>query len=218
MTSTNNFVTDPLPNFIPSLPDSILPTESFYELSSTTKETSREFDLLPEIDDLIHNRNDRIALSVVFSSSEDEKLIDLLNVAESNIAKTKERPRESKNKKGTITRKEKKVAKSTKRDFSKFEHVKREIQAKRVKKNLDKIIVSKTTVSKTTQGREGRDREENKEKTTTAVSRPPTSITTRSGDNAARSMILFNNTESSQDSSDDEFDASKQGDENVKNE
>ena len=146
---------------------------------------------------MIYDCSDRIALSTAFSFFENKKLIDLLNVAESNIAKTKERSRKFKNKKSTITRKEKKAVKFIKRDFSKFKHIKREIQAKRVKKNFDKAIVSKTTVSKATRGREKQDRGKGKKGATTTISRFSTSIVTRFDNNVTRFIILFSNIESS---------------------
>ena len=86
---------------------------------------------------LIHDRNNRIAIST-FSISKNENLIDLLNVNELDKIKTKKKFRESKNKKKTQIRAKKTTIRFIKRDFSKFEHVKRkyEIQTKRVKKNI----------------------------------------------------------------------------------
>lgn len=52
-----------------------------------------------------------------------DKNVDLLDVNEFRVVKSKERSIKTKNKKGTITRTKKAKAKSIKRDFFDFEHV-----------------------------------------------------------------------------------------------
>ena len=190
MILTNNFVIDPLFNFIPFLLNFILSTKLFYKLSLTIKKISRKFDLLFKIDNLIYNRSDCIALSIAFSFFENKKLIDLLNVAESNIAKTKKKTSKIQKLK-KYNNSKKKTVKFIKQNFSKFKYVKREIQIKRVKKNLNKTIVSKIT-----QNCKKRNREKNKKKATTAILKLSTSIVIRFDNNAAKSIILFNNTKS----------------------
>ena len=76
------------------------------------------------------NYNDRIDLSSTTDSDDDSKLKDLLNVHEPEEIRAKDRPKESLNKKRLMTRKKKAAARFTKRDFSRFEHVEREIEAK----------------------------------------------------------------------------------------
>ncbi len=57
--------------------------------------------------------------------------VDLLNVNESCIVKTKGRLARAKNRKSTMTRTKKAKAKSTRRDSSSFEHVDAAIKASR---------------------------------------------------------------------------------------
>ena len=68
--------------------------------------------------------------------SENEGLSNLLDIKEPEKSKAKGRPKGSQNKKGTMTKAEKKAANSTKRDLSGFELVVRDIasRAKRAKK------------------------------------------------------------------------------------
>ena len=134
-----------------------LSNQSFYESSSKKIENS-ESDFLSKIDDLFHDRSHRIVSSILFSTSKkNENLKNLLNIVEFNVTKTKKRSREFKNKK-IMTRTKKKIVKFTKKDFSKFEHVKRNIEIKRVKKKFADEI---------TRTREKRDKnEERREKKT----------------------------------------------------
>ena len=115
----------------------------------------------------MHDRNNRIEISIFFSSSKDEILIDLLNVDELNKIKTKRKSRKSKNKKKTQTRTKKTATRFNKRNFSKFEHVKRKIetQIKRVKKKIvDEITKDEERNKDRKREREDRAREERDEK------------------------------------------------------
>ena len=124
-----------------------------------------------------------------------------------------------KNKKKTMIRAKKKAIKFTKRNFSKFEHVKRNIEIKRVKKNvLNKIIRICEKRNKNEERCEKKRREE-----TTITSQFTKSIITRSNANVSKFMILFNNIEFNQSNdnnlhnSDDDFNVLKQNNENAKN-
>ena len=115
-----------------------------------------------------------------------------------------------------MTRAKKKVVKFTKKDFSKFKHVKRNIEIKRVKKNFANEITR--TREKRNKDEERRKKERREE--AAIISQFTASMITRSNANVLKSMILFNNIESSDDdlhNNDDDFNVSKQSDENVKN-
>ena len=94
--------------------------------------------------------------------SEDEGLSDVLDIKEPEKAKGKGRPKGSQNKKGTMTKAEKKAANSTKRDPSGFELVERDIasRAKRAKKEAagksKEKINKKNTSVQSAQGRGAR--------------------------------------------------------------
>ena len=64
----------------------------------------------------------------ISSLFENGELSNLLNINESEKAKTKERSKGSQNKKGTMIKAEKKAANSTKRHLSGFELVERDIE------------------------------------------------------------------------------------------
>ena len=199
LTPTNDFFSDPQPE------SSELSKRPFYEPPPETFDDSAT-DSLPDVDELIRNRT-RLDSPIASSISEDNDLNDLLNIAEPEIAKAKGRPRGSQNKKGTMTRAEKKAAKSTKRDLSGFEHVEREYEArvKRAKKNTNGQVKKNIT----SQAKKGRDRGEvNREErsrgggrrvATTTASQSTTSMITRAGAKASKPMELSSNTESSDD-------------------
>jgi hypothetical protein len=92
---------------------------------------------LPSIDDIIRGiqTNNVLERPASDSSEPAAKLIDedvdLLDVNEPRVVKSKGRPTGARNKKGTMTRTEKAKAKSTKRDPSGFEHVDAAIKASR---------------------------------------------------------------------------------------
>ena len=73
-----------------------------------------------------------------FFNSKNNDLNNLLNIAEFDKTKAKKRFRKSQNKKNLITKVDKKTVNFTKRNFFKFEHVKRKlkVKTKRVKKIL----------------------------------------------------------------------------------
>ena len=115
-----------------------------------------------------------------------------------------------------MTRAKKKIVKFTKKNFSKFEHVKRDIEIKRVKKKFANEI---TRIRKKRNKNEKR-REKKRREKTAIVSQFTTSMIIRSNANVSRFMILFNNIESNDDdlhNNDDDFNVSKQNDENAKN-
>ena len=131
LTPTRDFVSDPPP----ALPSNSSPVPSELASSSSSFSFSSDSDLLPDVDDLIRGRIESPPASEIEGDSEHSDLNDLLNIAEPSVAKAKGRPRGSTNKKGLMTRAEK-VANSTKRDLSGFEHVEQELaaRAKRTKK------------------------------------------------------------------------------------
>ena len=244
LTPTNNFFSDSLPTEIYEAPPERF-DDSFSESSEAFDDFADDSELLPEVGTLLNDRRNRIvsqlASSAAFLVSEDAELNDLLNIAEPSVAKAKGRPRGSQNKKGIMTRAEKKAARFTKRDLSGFEHVEREYEAraKRAKKN---------TTGEATRGRRGRGgggrggggRGGGGRAATTATSRPTTPMTTRAGANASRPMELSSNTESEsevsdkgfsddgfnnlpqgifyEDAEDEGFNASKMGDEDLQDE
>ena len=120
-----------------------LSKKSFYESSSKIFDDF-VIDSLSNVNELIRTRFDS---SIVFLISKNNDLNDLLNIAKFEIAKAKEKSRESQNKKRIMTRAKKKTIKFTKRDFSEFEHVKREyeIRVKRIKKNINNQIKKNIT-------------------------------------------------------------------------
>ena len=209
--------------------------------------SSSDEDEFPEVSGLVHNRNNRIESPSTSSISKDAELQDLLNIAEPKIAKAKGRPKGSKNKKGAMTQAEKKAARSTKRDLSGFEHVEREfeVRIKRAKKNTKKKTTDQATkddIKKTTDqatkdakkttDQAARGRESRGRGGASTVASQATSMITRSGASASKSMELSSNTESSSNiesddedfnnlpggSDDEDFDASRQGDEEAKDE
>ena len=238
LTATSDFSSDPAPVF----------GQVFYESPAERFDDSSSGSDLPEVNDLIHGRTNRIDSPPPSPASEISELNGLSNINEPNVVKAKGRPRGSQNKKGVMTRAEKKAAKSNKRDPSGFELTQQNL-AKRARKNV---------AAENTRGRErrgagekgrgrggrgrgdrgrgdrgrGRGGRERREEgrgeavttTVSAASRPPTPMMTRSGANASKPVELSSNTESTESgdddvgnpphiSSDDDFNASKQGDE-----
>ena len=100
-----------------------------------------------EIDD---HTNDRIKSRSIFSSFENKDLNNLLNIKEFEKTKTKKRFKKSQNKKKTIIKIKKKTINFTKRNFSNFEFVKRDIalQIKQIKKTTKKINEIKKKIDK----------------------------------------------------------------------
>lgn len=223
-----NFVPDPSP----------VSNERFYETPPENIDTSSSD--LPGADDLIH---DRIESQPASSASENLELDDMLSIAEPAKAKAKGRPRGSVNKKGTMTRAEKKAAKSTKQDLSGFEHVEQEFEAKakRTKKTTSQAKTDREGRGREGEDRGGRGRRGRGGATTrgrdgaaargrggAVTSMTTTSIVTRSGTTASAPMELSSNTESSdaevsgdgfnnlpESSSDEDFNASRHGDEDA---
>ena len=202
-------------------------------------------DLFSDVNDLIR---DRIELSLVFEMKKNSNLKDLRNIVESSVAKAKGRLSGSPNKKRLMTRAEKKAVKSTKRDLSGFEHMERNLaaRAKCTKKIIDQAEndreggrrgrgeASKArSGASTSRARGGATTRARGGATTSTVSQPTISMITRSGANVSMPMELFSNTEFSdaevsdegdgfnnlpESSSDEDFHASKQGDEDANDE
>ena len=119
----------------------------------------------------VNDSSKRIGSRSTSPPSENEELGNLLNINEPAKAKAKRRSKGSQNKKGTMTRAEKKAAKSTKRHPSGFELVERDIEqrAKRAKKEASSKSTDKPkgkinkkniaqSISRITRGREARGR------------------------------------------------------------
>lgn len=105
-------------------------------------------DDLSDVDDILQGPSDRISPPLASDSESDSAadLKELLDIAEPKKVKSKERPRGSKNKKGTKA--EKKAAKSTKRDPSGFEYVEQAM------KTRNKRVKKKAAVKQATQGQD----------------------------------------------------------------
>ena len=172
-------------------------------------------------ENLIYNSRNRIKSSIVFFNSKNNNLNNLLNIVELDKVKTKKQFRKSQNKKNLITKIDKKAANFTKRNFFKFEHVKRKlkIKAKRVKKNIivnkkititKKIIVAKKIIDQTTKNRKN----QSKNKAfTTAILQFIILIITQSNAILLKFIKLFSNIEFNN----KKFNVSKQSDEIAKN-
>ena len=193
LTFTNDFFFDSQSE------SSELSKRSFYE-SSPKIFDDFVTDSLSDVDELIRTRLDS---SIVSSISENNDLNDLLDIAEFEIAKAKGRSRESQNKKKIMTRAKKKAAKSTKRDLSEFEHVKREYETrvKRAKKNINGQIKKNITSQikkdrdRDEVNREERSRDEECRVVTTTISQSTTSMITRADAKISKFMKLFSNIE-----------------------
>ena len=140
---------------------------------------------------------------------------NLLNIVEFDKTKAKKQSQKSQNKKSFITKVDKKAINFTKRDFFKFEHVKRKlkIKTKRVKKNIivnKKIIVAKKIINQITKNRKKR----NKNKVaTTIILQFTTLIIIQLNIILLKFIKLFNNIKFNN----EKFNISKQSDEIAKN-
>ena len=163
----------------------------------------------------INNQNIDMRPRSPSPASEPEDLADLLEINEPAKIKAKGRPKGSINKKGTMTKAEKKAANSTKRDLSGFEHVERNIEAraKRAKKEAAakpkakaKAPRKKAAAASTKQGRGGRGGRGG--------------AASRSANTASQALVISSDEDSDDgfrnldvSSSDEDFNASKDGDE-----
>ena len=175
-------------------------------------------DDFPEFDDILHGRSNRISPPAPSSDSDSVSEVgDLLDVNEPKKVKPKRRPRGSQNKKGTMTRAEKKAAKSTKRDASGFEIVEQTMKT-RYKRAKVATRGEETTAGRESReegrrgrgGREDDDREERGEDTIAIKSKAidhPIEVSSDSEEDE-ESDDGFGNLESS----DEEFDDGKHGD------
>ena len=181
-------------------------------LTSTITQWDSEIESeLEDLNTLLHSASDHIEPSATVSDSDsDTDLDDLLNVKAPKMIKSKERFKNSINKKNTMTKAEKKAVKSTKRHSSGFELVEQviETRVKRAKKEQT------TTTTIATQrggarGREERTREGTRGEANRNIKQKPIEISSNSEfSDSEISENGFNNLESS----DDEFDVNKNGD------
>ena len=94
--------------------------ELFADSSNRIESRSILFFFEYEVDNIVNNSINRIKPRLLFSTSELENLINLLNINEFAKAKTKKKFKKSQNKKKIITKVEKKTTNFTKRDSSNF--------------------------------------------------------------------------------------------------
>ena len=102
-----------------------------------------------EIDEFVNDSSSRMKSRSTFSLLENEKHNNLININEFNKikVKTKKKFRKSQNKKNRMTKAKKKAINFTKRNFSSFELVERDIETrvKRVKKQIASKQKAKTS-------------------------------------------------------------------------
>ena len=122
--SLDDFTFDPIDAFVVPSTTSM----SFYQSMHIEQMFDDDFS---EFDDILHGRSNRISsLASFFDSDSVFEVGDFLDVNESKKVKPKGRFRGSQNKKGTMTRAEKKVVKFTKRDASGFEIVEQAMETR----------------------------------------------------------------------------------------
>ena len=166
---------------------------------------------LPDVDDLLREPDEMNPPIPADDSDEDDDLGDLLDVNEPNVVKPKGRPPGSKNKKGVMTRAEKKAAKSTKRDLSGFEHAELAIETRAKRQKKEEAEAHTST----------RSRDEARGARGARGGREARGGRRRGGATTSTPMAISSDEDESDDgfqnleSSDEEFQASKHGDEEV---